>query len=302
MSLSLVELHILHGLAEGKTLLRIGQELHVSQPAVSKLLRAAERRVGLTLVEQQGRRLVLTPAGAECAGVATLVLAQLQALDHTMDTLRAGRAGPVHVLSASTPGNYVLPSLISQFLRQAPGADIVLQIATAESFWDMFLGQHTDLGIAAQAAWPPGVRGELLYHDPIHFFVGSSNPLAGCQQATPGALRDQPLVTSVTGPYWSQLLGELARRGLTFARQVDLRTPEAIKRFVETGNGVGILFGSALHREFADGRLVPVPIADLALSQGFWLVERQTALLSPVAWELREFLTHHIQQMYASEL
>jgi len=302
MSLSLVELHILHGLADGKTLLRIGQELHLSQPAVSKLLRAAERRIRLTLVVQQGRRLVLTPAGADCASIASVVLAQLQELDHAMDTLRAGRAGPVHVLSASTPGNYVLPSLISQFLRQAPGADIVLQIATAESFWDMFLGLHHDLGIAAQAIWPPGVRGELLYRDPIHFFVGPGNPLAGCQQATQEALQDQTLVTSVTGPYWSQLLGELARRGFTFARQVDLRAPEAIKRFVETGNGVGILFGSALHREIADGRLVPLPIADLALSQGFWLVERQTAPLSPVAREFRAFLAHHIQAMYASQL
>ncbi|MEH6526786.1 MAG: LysR family transcriptional regulator, partial [Sneathiella sp.] len=43
------------------------KQLGVTQPAASHQIREAERRLGLQLVERQGRLLVLTPAGEKLA-------------------------------------------------------------------------------------------------------------------------------------------------------------------------------------------------------------------------------------------
>jgi DNA-binding transcriptional LysR family regulator len=44
---------------------RAAEELHVTQPAISKKIRLLQEEVGLTLLEQIGKRLYLTDAGRE---------------------------------------------------------------------------------------------------------------------------------------------------------------------------------------------------------------------------------------------
>jgi len=136
MLFTITELQILVGLAEGHTQVAIGAQLHLDQPTVSKLLHLAERKLGLPLVERRGRRLYLTPVGAELARGAAEVIAQLRSLEQLVATLQAGSGGPVQIVATSTPGAYVLPPLIGEFHRAYPTAKVTLQIVPAQSIWE----------------------------------------------------------------------------------------------------------------------------------------------------------------------
>jgi len=99
---------------------RAGEELHLAQPTVSLQLKKLARTLELALFEQQGRRLVLTPAGAalrhECAELLTLFV--------RMDArLGAFRSGEAQALPAEPPARAVRGELVVQ---QAPGEGVYL--------------------------------------------------------------------------------------------------------------------------------------------------------------------------------
>jgi LysR family hydrogen peroxide-inducible transcriptional activator len=273
----------------------IGAALDLGQPSVSRTLHAAEQKAGLALVTRQGRRLALTPAGAEVARAAQAIVAQVRELDTLLAAMRAGTGGPVRLLATLTPASYVLPAVIGEFLQAFPSAQIELQVVTVDEVWSSFLGKPYDLGVVPRAAHPDGVHLEWLYDDPIVFFVGPDSPLAAREQVSLDDFRGETIIGPSTETYWAQIFQELARRGFSIPRQIDLRAAEGVKRLVEVGGGVGVLFGSALKRELAEGRLHALRIADPALSQGFCLAQRESVPLTPVARALRAFLVSHLR-------
>jgi DNA-binding transcriptional LysR family regulator len=64
---------------------------------------------------------------------------------------------------------------------------------------------------------------------------------------------------------------------------VELPSLEAIKRFVEIGNGVALAPALTLQRELANGTLVRVKIRELQLERKLRLVYRRQASLSHAA-------------------
>ncbi|HEY0580649.1 MAG TPA: LysR family transcriptional regulator, partial [Chloroflexota bacterium] len=178
---SLPELRVLVALANGKTLALAGAELFVSQPTASKLLQSLERKVGVTLTERRGRRLLLTAAGAEIAAGARSVLSDVNDLERAVERMRAGEAGLLRVIATHTPGNYVLPPRLAAFHRTHPAVQIELSIVPNQDFWPLLLGGSHDLGVVPLPLEPvaPWLAADPLYADPVVFFAAAGNPLAG---------------------------------------------------------------------------------------------------------------------------
>jgi DNA-binding transcriptional LysR family regulator len=294
-SFSLTELRVLTGLAEGKTLAGIGAALDLGQPTVSRTLHTIELKAGLQLVTRQGRRLVLTAAGTETARAAQAIVAQIRELDTLLSAMRAGTGGPVRLMATVTPASYVLPTVLGEFAQAFPAARLHFQVVTADQVWPTFMGETYDLAVVPQTAPPSGVQQEWLYDDPIVFFAAPDSPLAARDQVSLDDLRDQTLIGPFAEASWTRIFQELARRGYTIPRQMDLRAAEGVKRLVEVGGGVGVLYGSALRRELADGRLRALRLPEPALSQSFCLVRRDSVPVTPVAGALREFLRTHLR-------
>ncbi|HZU05675.1 MAG TPA: LysR family transcriptional regulator [Chloroflexota bacterium] len=294
MSFTFVELQILIGLSQGKTLAEIGAELYLGQPAISKILHALELKAGLPLLERHGRKLGLTPAGAEVARAAQAAVAQLQGLERLVETMRAGQSGPLRLAATNTPGNYVLPPIIGEFLQQFPGTQLVLRVVSVEHLWNFLLNEWYDFAIGPLAAHPEGLQLQPLYEDTIVFFVAPRSRLARQPSVSWEAIQQETLIGPFSLPYWAQLFEQLGRRGITLSRCIDLRALEGVKRLVEAGAGIGVLFGAALRREFEEGRLRPLALADPALTQTFCLIQRQDAQLAPIARRFRDFLLRRL--------
>ena len=64
---------------------------------------------------------------------------------------------------------------------------------------------------------------------------------------------------------------------------MELPSLEAIKRFVEMGNGVALVPGLTVRTEVASGALVRVRVKDLQMERRLRLVHRRQANLSHVA-------------------
>ena len=93
------DLHAFALVGETRSLTRAAARLNVSQPAISKRIRALEGWLGVQLVERQANRIVLTRAGADYAEAVRTGFSVLQG---ATDALVKPPAGPLRVRAYTT--------------------------------------------------------------------------------------------------------------------------------------------------------------------------------------------------------
>jgi len=107
---------------------RAGEELYLSQSAVSRQIQELEEQLGVVLFERRHRALSLTEAGQTLYAAAAQALATMRAVT---DRLRAGRGR--QTLSVTTTQSFaslwLIPRLAS-FTRKHPGLDVRISAET----------------------------------------------------------------------------------------------------------------------------------------------------------------------------
>src|SRR5580765_122849 len=84
MDLEVRHLRLVAAVADVGSLTRAGDQLHLTQSALSHQLRDIEERLGAPLFHRLGKRLVLTPAGEEVLQLARTVLDRLRETEETI--------------------------------------------------------------------------------------------------------------------------------------------------------------------------------------------------------------------------
>lgn len=271
LQFSTTELFVLAALARGQTLAEAGKELYIGHTGVSKALKAVERKADLQIVERHGRRLQLTARGSELAEAAQATLAHVEDFTKLVEAIRAGETGTIRIVANTTPGSYVLPSVLATFLGLFPKCRAFLHV-TSGDIWKQFVDDAYDLGVGHPAV-PPGLPCELLYDEELTLFVAPSSPLANVALGWHD-LVGQTLIGPFTEPNWTEPWQELTRHGCRLDRRIEVHSHEAVKQLVEAGAGVGLLFKSAVTRELREGRLSELTTLNLSPKLPYWLVRR----------------------------
>ena len=103
------------------------QQLALTQPAVTVLLRELEGKLGLKLFDRSTRSLRRTEAAAEAIGFAERALAELEALGASMAELAGARRGRVRIAATSTVAQTLLPPVMRRFLDTHPEVAVEIE-------------------------------------------------------------------------------------------------------------------------------------------------------------------------------
>lgn len=168
------------------------QELNVSQPAVSKTIRALEEACGMQLFRREKSRLSLTPEGER---LFLEVQASFDRLHETITSLQKGQAGDVVRASFSSVfvTMWLLPRL-HRFKARWPAIRLRIEESNRDSF-DLEREQVDISGRLGYGDWPeltawPFLREEI-------FPVCSPDYLARCEPiGCPADLLNHPLLHS----------------------------------------------------------------------------------------------------------
>lgn len=152
------------------------EELHLTQPAVSRQIQALEAEIGVALFSRGTRHVALTEAGQQ---LQLAVLPLLGRLDACVQQLRQHGQRPVIQLTtfASLASLWLLPRL-EAFQRAHPDLDI--RIAASDQMQDL-ASQGLDLALSYQLGTPAG-QAEKLFDElltPVHSPARAARIAAG---------------------------------------------------------------------------------------------------------------------------
>src|SRR5919201_5663892 len=139
----------------------------IGQPSATKHLQTLEAALGEKLVERNGRSSRLTEAGALVAEHAVRVLDTLDGMREELRALRDAERGTLALAASTTPGTYVLPSILQCFAERHPRVEVDIVIGASSWVADQVARRDVSLGLAGEVDLPPGVSAEPFLEDEV---------------------------------------------------------------------------------------------------------------------------------------
>lgn len=182
------------------------QELHVSQPAVSKRIASLEEKYGIILFVRTSSGLQLTPAGKAFYHEA---LTSMEYLKSAFIQAAEVQAAPLRTLHLGYDEFFDLPILfeiIHRFYRDSPQVRVQLHLCDEEDCANLFRGS-VDLMICPDSFFsdlPDKVRSMPIDAFQFSILVAKGNPLYNARQLLLSDLQGVPLTvarSSADSPY-----------------------------------------------------------------------------------------------------
>ncbi|HEV2061396.1 MAG TPA: LysR substrate-binding domain-containing protein [Solirubrobacteraceae bacterium] len=226
----------------------------MGQPSATKHLKTLEAAVGAKLLERDGRATRLTEAGEIVAAHARRILDTLDAMGAELRALEGAEVGTLALAASTTPGSYVLPSILRCFADRHPGVHVDVVIGSSAWVAERVARRDVSLGIAGEAPLPDGVLGEPFLDDEL---VGIAAPGTVGGSVPARSLADMTLLVRERGSSTRAVAERyLTHAGYQAGQRWELDSNEAIKRSVAAGLGIGFVSRLVVEDELRRGELV----------------------------------------------
>jgi len=144
--LSLRQLEVLKAVAELGSMAKAGRRLFMTGPGVTQQIQQLEKTLGMPVFDRLGRRLQLTAAGERALAAANEVHSRLGVLAKELDSLRKRDDGTLHLGILAT-ATHILPPLLAEFRRRAPGIAVHMAVSTRADLARRVLDGDVDLAL-----------------------------------------------------------------------------------------------------------------------------------------------------------
>jgi LysR family cys regulon transcriptional activator len=220
------------------------QNLHTSQPGVSKQIRMLEEELGVDIFERSGKHFTrITPAGEVILARAAEVLHKVDSIKQAAQEFRNDRKGTLSIATTHTQARYALPATIKQFMARYPDVSLHMHQGTPMQISEMAASGSVDFAIATEAL--------ELFRDLVMMpcyrwnrcvIVPAGHPLANSRALTIEAVAAFPIVTYVFGFTGRSRLDEAFHAHNLVPKVVFTATDaDVIKTYVRLGLGIGII-------------------------------------------------------------
>jgi len=224
---------------------RAAARLHLSQPPLSRQIRALEAELGVGLFTRTRRAVRLTPAGAALLPEARRLLRDADALQAGARQLASGEVGTLALGFISVAAYNLLPDLAPQFRRRHPGIRLALREATSDVQLAALAQGELDVGLVLPPADGAGLDYAPLLADTLVAAVPAGR--AGRGPIALATLRDEPFILfprAVGTSLYDAIVGACRRAG--FAPRVDQEAiqMQTIVSLVAARMGVALVPGA----------------------------------------------------------
>lgn len=177
--MTLVQLRHLIALAETGSFSKAAQAQFLTQPALSRSIRALEDELGMPLFDRIGRRIELTAFGRATLERAQLLVSDAEELQGSGRRSREGESGVLRIGMGSGPGALLMTPLLMTIALDYPQVHVEIARGGTELLVQSLRARTLDaLVVDARSLQPaPDLRTDLLFEMRGAFMVRRDHPL-----------------------------------------------------------------------------------------------------------------------------
>ena len=297
--LTLRQLEVLEAVDSAGSMAEAGRRLFMTGPGVTQQVQQLERALGAPVFDRLGRRLKLTAAGRHALAAAHDVHARLATLAREMDALSNRDEGVLHLGILAT-GTHILPPLLAEFRRRAPGIAVHMAVSSREQLTERLLEGDVDLALmgrvpgrdeADRAATADPLVREPLTDNPHVIIAWPGHPLAGQAAIPPIELRHEAFVQREAGSGTRAMLDQFLRlHRIEPSERLTVFGNEMAKHAVMSQLGISLTSAHTLSLELGTGALVRLDVEYTPIMRRWYVVHHGERWLPPAATAFRDYL------------
>lgn len=294
MNITLRQLRAFVALAETGSFTDAAASLHVTQSALSGLIKELEQTLGVQVVNRSTRRVGLAEVGREFYPLAARLLQDLDGALDTIADLKALKRGLVRIAAPQLMSASVLPEVIAGFKQQYPDIEIRLLDCMVEHVLSKVHSGEVDFGVGPERESSADIEAQTLFEIPFVVVFRPDHPLNKKKRVTwDDALRFP--VIALKGEFTHRLRVDLHEslhdEALNPANEVGFMTTA----FAMVSAGLGVTtclpYASSLIRLH---QLQSRPLQDPVVRRKFFVFTRRDRPLSPAAQRFSEYLFEYV--------
>ncbi|WP_019936814.1 LysR family transcriptional regulator [Bordetella sp. FB-8] len=282
--MNLHHLAIFNAVAETGSISAAAQQLHISQPALSREIKEFEDRLGVVLFERRPRGMRMTHAGEVLHEYAARLFDISRTAQAAMQEIADARKGHLSIGASNTNGTYVLPRRLATFRRANPDVRITMFVGNTEQISQGVADMRFTLGFIEGPLHVGGLVAEQFQTDDLVPVVAADHELLRKKRVTTADIDNQPLLMREHGSGTRELITEmLDANGIRQGSVMEFGNTEALKQAVMHGGGIAWLPRISIARELDEGTLVALPLNNLMVQRPLSVIRRANAPLSPTS-------------------
>lgn len=289
MEYTLHQLRVFVKVVEYQSITKASEELYLTQPAVSMQLKKFQEQFAVPLTEVVGRRLYVTDFGREIAESALKILDEIEAINYRTKSFKGQLAGRLKISTAST-GKYVMPYFLSDFLRQNPGVDLVMDVTNKTQVVKNLEQNEVDFSLVSVLPGHLKLNSVQLLQNKL-YLVGGTRIQRNSKMPVRKLLELHPLLYREFGSATRNSMEQfLEKENWPAYKKIELTSNEALKQALIAGLGYSIMPLIGIKNELKIGDLEIVPYKGLPIITHWHLVWLTSKRLSPIAEAYLEFI------------
>jgi DNA-binding transcriptional LysR family regulator len=178
MSITTRQLEIIRSVILSGSVTNAASQLGISQPAVSRLLKDCEERIGFALFTRKQGRLQPTSEARALLPELNRIFESVERLQRQADELREMKAGSIQIATTPVLADTLLPRVIDRFLVAHPKVQLTIRNMLNMEVVERVAMDEADLGLVLS---PDNYRGSTvieLHKTELIGIVPTGHPLA----------------------------------------------------------------------------------------------------------------------------
>ena len=287
-------LRLVVAIADHGSLTRAGNQLHLTQSALSHQLADLEAQLGARLFERLGKRMEPTLAGERLIVRARVALQQLRDMEHEVKQVASGREAVVRLATECYTCYHWLPQVLEAFTARFPKVELqIVPGATARPIRALLAGK-IDICVVMQIPRDRRVEATPLFDDEMVAAMAPTHRLASRPHLEASDFAPEHLI-NYSPPEESYLFQQLLTPAGVMPRQLSLiQLTEAMIELTKAGMGICVLARWAVEPHVRAGTLRAVPLTAAGLSRRWYSATRATKNKPPHLREFEQFVARAV--------
>jgi len=288
-SLTLNELEAFIHLADTKNFHQAAARFHLSQPAFTRVIQSAERKLNTSLFDRNTRRVELTRSGEELLPIARRIVGEFHGSLSDLSEFIAGRSGHVKIACLPSVAAAVVPNVLLAFSQANPKVRFSVLPMQGELVLSEVLSGNADFGISTAPAVPrDDVAYDPLFVDDFVMICRRDDPLASLSEVSWAVFDTRPYIASGPASSTSSMVQRAMYEG-GFHSQPRYECPNITVVGVMVAAGLGIASQPRAGLGLIDMReLHAVPLVQPVISRELGTLVHTRRSLSAAALALLE--------------
>jgi len=192
--MNLRQLRYFVALAQDKNFGRAAARLHISQPPLTRQIRALEQSLGAQLFHRTSKGVELTEVGKVLLEESSNLLAVAQRTQERVERRAQGLVGCLDIGLFTSSILDVIPRILATFHAQRPDVQLGLHTMNKPQQIEALLERRIDIGFNRLVPVTPGIRVEVVARERMLVALPKDHELCTRERLSLVDLEDQPMV------------------------------------------------------------------------------------------------------------